>query len=402
MSLLDYAIAATESAGNASDVVIAENHGSSDWCDDLATIGGRVACVSFGQTWHKRGVEVNRVLTSTEAMRLAALDWDVGKFPMRADMNGSSYVISGRYAMAKHVDGQWIPFDGVAVGSDYTPIQNVDAFEFLDGMTATGAAEIETAGAIDSGKTVFITAKLPESVKDVIPGDEVGLYLVCTTTHDGSGSLWAFPCSFRTVCRNTVAAAHRQAAGNGAGWKIPHTQGAKQRMRHIEAIAQQAAHDFAQESEVYRQMAHVTAPADYLGNVLDLAITTTALKPMVGATSEESSLGAEQLAERRLGAQALDLVLDADAMERETRRAERDIAKRGKLLDAILEIQSSETNTAPGTVWAGYNAVTEYANSRMRYRGNGAKRDDTRARDLLTGRANAINQAAYQTAQAAL
>lgn len=103
------------------------------------------------------------------------------------------------------------------VGSKYGIIQNSKAFEFIDIMTSgqLGAEQtpvIETAGILNDGARMYVTAKMPN--KFFIDGDDadgIDDYILFTNTHDGSGAVMALFTPIRVICQNTLNAAIRGA-----------------------------------------------------------------------------------------------------------------------------------------------------------------------------------------------
>jgi hypothetical protein len=71
---------------------------------------------------------------------------------------------------------------------------------------------IETAGILDDGARLYVTAKMPK--KFFIDGDdEKGIddYILFTNTHDGSGAVMALFTPIRVICQNTLNASIRGA-----------------------------------------------------------------------------------------------------------------------------------------------------------------------------------------------
>lgn len=124
---------------------------------------GRAAMMFVGQPpWHGLGTRLDAPATAAQAIAAARLDWDVVKTPLLA-FDGSVYhPLPGRFAVVRR---DWLgrddrPAFGV-VGPDYTPLQNRDAFAFLDDLVGRGAAAYHTAGALGAaGGRVWILAKL--------------------------------------------------------------------------------------------------------------------------------------------------------------------------------------------------------------------------------------------------
>ena len=103
------------------------------------------------------------------------------------------------------------------VGEAYGVVQNTKAFEFIDLMTSGAiggeqAPVIETAGVLDGGARMYVTAKMPG--KFFIDGDDsdgIDDYILFTNSHDGSGAVTALFTPIRVICQNTLNAAIRGA-----------------------------------------------------------------------------------------------------------------------------------------------------------------------------------------------
>lgn len=147
--------------------------------------------------WHGLGTVVDGLLTAEEALQAAKLDWTVEKQPI--------YLASGkesqdRFAVVRTTDEEWL---GV-VGGDYKPFQNTEAFSFFDTVTDnSGQAHYTTAGSLQNGKRVFLTAKIGDTF-NVAGEDAHDLYLLITTSHDGTKAFTAATTMVRAVCHNTV------------------------------------------------------------------------------------------------------------------------------------------------------------------------------------------------------
>ncbi len=108
------------------------------------------------------------------------------------------------------------------VGDGYSVVSNSKAFEFIDLMTSgtIGGEQtpvIETAGILNDGARMYVTAKMPG--KFFINGDDsegIDDYIVFTNTHDGSGAIMALFTPIRVICQNTLNAAIRGAVNKVA------------------------------------------------------------------------------------------------------------------------------------------------------------------------------------------
>ena len=141
--------------------------------------------------WHGLGTIVHEAPTSKEALTLAGLDWQVRQEPVIYKEQDSGYFMNIRSTDDKVL--------GV-VGGRYKPVQNVDAFDFVDGLIGEGVT-YETAGSLNTGKRIWLLAKMPD-VR--ILDDVVEPFMCLTNSHDGFGSLKVCMTPVRVVCQNTL------------------------------------------------------------------------------------------------------------------------------------------------------------------------------------------------------
>ena len=148
--------------------------------------------------WHKLGVVTKDVLTAQDALITAGLDWLVKLEPVHFLTQQDEYkTIADKYAVVRETDENCY---GI-VGNRYTPVQNLDAFNFMDTLVDSGDAKYETAGSLNGGATIFIQMRL----NTVLPiDDEVVPYMLLTNSHDGSGALKILMTPVRVVCSNTL------------------------------------------------------------------------------------------------------------------------------------------------------------------------------------------------------
>jgi phage/plasmid-like protein (TIGR03299 family) len=157
--------------------------------------------VDYGRPWHGLGTEVKGLMTSSEALAAAGLDWTVSKVPLYARF-GSKYMKSpDRYAIQRSSDGAILG----TVGKDYSEFQNTEAFGFLDTLLQSGEAHIDTAGSLFGGKRIWIAARLDDFT--VLGQDVYEQWMLITNSHDGSRALQASITPIRVVCANTEAMA---------------------------------------------------------------------------------------------------------------------------------------------------------------------------------------------------
>ena len=141
--------------------------------------------------WHGLGTIVQDAPTSKEALTLAGLEWQVRQEPIIYKEQDSGYFMNIRETDDKVL--------GV-VGSRYRVVQNVDAFDFVDGLMGEGVT-YETAGSLNSGKRIWLLARMPD-IK--LLDDVIEPYMCLTNSHDASGSLKVCMTPVRVVCQNTL------------------------------------------------------------------------------------------------------------------------------------------------------------------------------------------------------
>lgn len=165
--------------------------------------------------WHGLGTVLPNVFTAEEGIVAGGLDWTVEKqeiFRKRGDL----YVpVPNRFALVRDVDDKELSI----VSDVYRPFQNRQAFSFMDNLVDSGDAKYETAGSLRGGRVIFISMEVPQHIQ-VEGGDEIKMYLLLRTTHDGSGRISAYVVMVRVVCMNTLTWA---IAGAKHKWGVTHT-----------------------------------------------------------------------------------------------------------------------------------------------------------------------------------
>jgi phage/plasmid-like protein (TIGR03299 family) len=150
-------------------------------------------------------------LTAAEVMTVAYLGgWDVRKEGLRTIESGA--VVPNRYATTRvhPKTGQREALG--TVGATYQVVQNEQACDLLNLITDETGARFETAGSLRGGREVFVTMKLPDTMR-VAGVDDLDLYLAMCTSHDASRLGRVLVSPTRIVCRNTLRAAFANNVG---------------------------------------------------------------------------------------------------------------------------------------------------------------------------------------------
>lgn len=174
--------------------------------------------------WHRLGQQFDQNgITCTEAIKACNADYQVSKQPLVALTPAMQELLATGEAIPAEMLQEMVITNKMAtmrldnnrplgiVGDGYGIVQNVDAFRFIDQLVTGGLTEygktpcIDAAGVLGNGERIFVTAKFPEQIRlDNKGNDMVDLYLVFTTSHDGSGSVVAMATPVRVVCNNTL------------------------------------------------------------------------------------------------------------------------------------------------------------------------------------------------------
>jgi phage/plasmid-like protein (TIGR03299 family) len=184
----------------------------------------------------KGEVRIAEASTVPEAFNAAGLNFDVVKVPLVAPtefdyderMDGGIIVhgqprlreVPDRFLTVRTDTGDPL---GV-VGSRYEVLQNSRTAAFVETLVDTAQSEQVAAGMTGNGERVFAVVKLNDQmVVGNLPSEATEVYLMATSTHDGSGSWKASVFPMRMVCSNTLRITLKDYVSS---WTIRHTQSA--------------------------------------------------------------------------------------------------------------------------------------------------------------------------------
>lgn len=211
--------------------------------------------------WHTLGIVTDGAQTAEEALKIAYLDWEVFKsknpigveVPNQVGNKSSEILLKDKFLTYRYHPKTGTPQALGVVGNRWTPVQNIEAFEFLNDITDESGAVFETAGALGNGEKVFMTMKLPESI--LIGGvDVVNMNLLAWNTHDGSSSFNVVVTPIRVVCQNTLAMAIANNKGTFTARHTSNVAGKIQIARETLGMTFKYVKGFEEEAEtLYRQ-----------------------------------------------------------------------------------------------------------------------------------------------------
>lgn len=215
--------------------------------------------------WHGLGTITNGAFSAAEALEKGGLNFEVYKAPNIHILHDGQQIISPDSFFTYRTDVMKVL--GSKLGKDYEVLQNIEALNIVDEILQQGNATIETAGAIDGGKKIFICLKIGADI--IVNGnDTVKQYMLITTSHDGSLSITALPTNIRVVCNNTLTAALRDKAN---AVKIRHTKNAAARLAEAMKVFKLIDENTGFNTDNYNKMQNTVISKaqlmDYFGNV---------------------------------------------------------------------------------------------------------------------------------------
>ena len=263
------------------------------------------------------------------------------------------------------------------VGSKYGVVQNSKAFEFIDLMTSgtLGAEQtpiIETAGILDDGARMYVTAKMPNKFFiDGDDGDGIDDYILFTNTHDGSGAVMALFTPIRVICQNTLNAAIRGASNKVA---FKHTANVGERLEfskeeNMKYILSILGKHKQFTDEFTSQLMHLKSQ-----NITDADATMFATYVMSGANAKENM--------RLIKSNNMNVL---GVSEISTRTKNQIISLRDAIESGVGQSQFRGTK-----LWL-YNGLTSYLGNDRTYKSEQDKMDSI----MLGGDSNKKVQAGY-------
>ena len=322
---------------------------------EITCANGRHECFVTGEKpWHNLGVVVENAPNSEEAIKLAGLDWSVEKsslFIERDPENVQYGIVDGYNAMTRADTG-----DVLGIVTDrYQPIQNIEAFNFLDSLMQDGIIKYESAGSLKGGRVVWMLARIPTEYQ-VIDGDNVEPYVLFTTSHDGTGAAQMLPTAVRVVCNNTLRLA---LTDTSKSIRIVHSGNVWQKLSIAQDFLKLANQRFGVHIEDARRMAQKT---------IDRA---TFNEYLIEVFPEVETGKAKTI--------------------RENVREDITINYHG----------GKEQEHCRNTVWAAYNAVSHYVDHQSRTRqSDRMSENESRFNKVLLGSGHQVKQKAWDTALA--
>jgi phage/plasmid-like protein (TIGR03299 family) len=185
---------------------------------------GKVSLYRKRPAWHDLGQYWPEGLSDiSQVLKESGLDYDIEQRPVRYTFKGKNLLVPNQYVNVRSDNGS--PFS--VVGRFYTPVQNRDAFEFLQNLADDGSVVFETAGET-ARKRIFVSMRLPETLRIDEGGlnDELFQYVAAFNSHDGQSPFQVVATPWAPLCGNTERFALRDAVTR---WAVRHTTSATAR-----------------------------------------------------------------------------------------------------------------------------------------------------------------------------
>jgi phage/plasmid-like protein (TIGR03299 family) len=223
----------------------------------LDTSTGQAAFYGREPEWHQLGTIIPAGLSDISAiLKASGCGFTVKQRPVEFSLPGRDDV-----TVHTEVPGQFVNYRddtgaplGV-VGKIYTPVQPAQSVGFLQALVNDGNAVVDTMGALDGGKRIFCSLRLPEDMVIDAGGvnDHIRLYVVVFDRFDGQGQFQAVATPWRPRCGNT----ERLGLANAVtSWGVRHTTTAPERVTEAQktlALSHRYAGEFAaEENELAR------------------------------------------------------------------------------------------------------------------------------------------------------
>lgn len=188
---------------------------------EIDTTTGRAAIAFTGDVpWHGLGQQLQPGADIDTWARAAGMNYQVlrsiPRFATERDQDPRTLSrFPGRHILFR--DDTKAPLS--IVSPTYQIVQPREVLEFFRNLVAEAGFELCTAGVLFDGTRYWALAKVGETAT-IVDKDQVGSYLLLSTSCDGSLATTAFFTTIRVVCNNTLSAA--LSAGSKTVIKVSH------------------------------------------------------------------------------------------------------------------------------------------------------------------------------------
>jgi phage/plasmid-like protein (TIGR03299 family) len=294
---------------------------------ELEIIGGK-ASIAFAckrdAVWHRLGQEITPDASIKEWMQAAGLDWTVSKRQiMFVGSDGMLQEVESHKALVRDTDESF--FD--VVTNEWTPIQNIQMFEFFQRFAEHAGIRLHTAGSLRGGRDVWVMGKLDKAF-ELPGGDLIEHNVLFNSPHQAGKAAQIIPTPIVVVCANTQ------------GWALRkhERQARKLEARFIHVGDNRYSHESAME-----QLGVIVANADAFEErarfLHGRRCTDETFSAFISRVYNLTELTSPEF--------------DADRVERRRRHNQRVIDQMKEIRETQPKIESGN-----GSWWQAYNAVT--------------------------------------------
>jgi phage/plasmid-like protein (TIGR03299 family) len=232
-----------------------------------------------------------------------------------------------------------------ACKTKFKPLQNDEAFSFVQSFIEDGICTIDTIGTIGMGQKVWLLAKICGSKYQVVPGDDIEIFLILVNAHDGTTSVMVGIVPVRIFCSNMFSMLNRS---DFQIVKFKHTGEVAEKLKAVQ-------------SAINEQLATVEG---FVGRLRELA------KTQISYTELDEYFRT-----------VLSVKTEEDASTKANNKIKR-------LHELFIHGQGNQQEEVRGSWYAAYNAVSEYLNYEA------GRSAETRLNSLWFGANNNINHKA--------
>jgi len=212
---------------------------------------------------YRLGARAQSASTIKEALHIAGLDGEVkvSDYAVNATVmteeGVSTISVPDKFMTYRQTATDLVPL-GV-VGKRYVPIQDVEAFDFLNLLVDESGANFDSVGTLAGGKRTYVSIEMPSTV--TIANDSTQMYLFASNSHDGSTAFNVGVTPVRLACTNQIRRVVRSAP---AKISLKHTSGLKGKVAQVqETLGLIYKYQDAFEQEVYELLNADFSSTDY-------------------------------------------------------------------------------------------------------------------------------------------
>lgn len=373
---------------------------------NIAQINGQDAIAYVGESpWHRLGTSLQSATDLDAALVAASLNWDVESFSLwsldhEPDANsniyaGSVYTARGFQAITRTDATTNARITLGVVGPTYTPIQHCEAFALLKPSLESGLLTIEVAGALGSGETVWMLARLAgieaQSVGTLANGrpDRVTPFVLITTSHDGSRALTIKPTRVRVVCKNTLEMSDGEQETRG--YSIAHRKNANQMLSELGHKFDRAIGDYSRSMDEARQLESRRVNGDEIEAFMDTIFPLPPKPDPVAQVQTVDPITGQII----LTSQTIAQVRAADALKSWEKTCENIDRRRAQAFALAVD---GAGNTGQ-SLWDCVNGVAEYVDHTTMRKSVTESSKATSAQSALWGLGAEIKAKAWQLAR---